>query len=184
MSREVTITASQLSQESDQALQLLALGVLYVSGFSIVVEAGPPTPLWLLLDSAFVTAAYLEKHKAQLPAMWRCLVPQSVWGHVALSAVTTVAAIGLSLTFPNQAHAFAQTLEQNIGQCFPQAQEGIKIIFGLLRLGLSIFLLSQMVSSVVQIGRGESPLPLLIPALAVIAAVVIVDFMATFIGGC
>ena len=67
MSREVTITAAQLAEESDQTLQLMALGMLYVSGFSIVVEAGPPTPLWLLLDSAVVAAAYLQHRSDQLP---------------------------------------------------------------------------------------------------------------------
>lgn len=100
----------------------------------------------------------------------------------AVGLLTTGTIIAIA-TVPEPAHAVFFDVEPLVA-CFPQAESGIRLIFGILRAILIIYTAAQSVAAVYQISRGESPLPLMLPMLAVFVVVAFSSIVSTTVGGC
>ena len=169
---KVTISsASQLSKATEFPVTGIALALLYISGLSILLCIGPSPWEWLFLDVIVLTAVYLQ-HRAD-PVFWRQIMPNKWWFHLALSLGTVSTCIAFSMLTAAPSHAFFAGAQTFLETCFADSRQAIVIFFSILRLLLIAYIGAQLIFAVFQISRGESPLPLLLPALAVVIAITI-----------
>jgi len=163
--------ASQLSQNTNFPITEIALALLYISGLSILLCIGPSQWEWLFLDGMVLTVVYLQ-HRTE-PLFWRLIVPNKWWFHIALSLGTVGTCIAFSMLTAAPSHAFFADAQTFLETCFADSRRAIVIFFSILRLLLIAYIGAQLIFAVFQISRGESPLPLLLPALAVVIAITI-----------
>ena len=150
---------------------LLTLGLLYTSAVSILLCLGPNPWEWLLLDGTVIALLSLQYRAG--PRFWQRIIPNRIWLHLGLSLVTTTICLGIAMYAAEPSYAFFAGAQTFLETCFTDSRRAIVVFFSILRLLLIAYIGAQLIFSVYQISRGESPLPLLLPALAVVIAITI-----------
>ena len=149
----------------------LTLGLLYISGIAMLLCLGPNPWEWLLIDGTAIALLSIQ-HRAG-PRFRQRVAPRRRWLHLGLILITTSICIGIAMYAAEPSYSFFAGAQTFLEACFADSRRAIVVFFSILRLLLIAYIGAQLIFAVFQISRGESPLPLLLPALAVVIAITI-----------
>ncbi len=158
---------------------VLTLGLLYISGIAMLLCLGPNPWEWLLIDGTAISFLSIQ-HRAG-PRCRQRVAPSRLWLHLGLSLITTSICIGIAMYAAEPSYAFFAGAQTFLETCFTDSRRAIVIFFSILRLLLIAYIGAQLIFSIYQISRGESPLPLLLPALAVVIAITIASVVTELV---
>ena len=155
------------------------LTMLYLSG--VVMLSCPSTVYaWLVLDTVALGGLYLQRCTVPPAVIWFSYQRKTlIFASLGFGTLWLCFAIDVAASDP--AYGFFSDAEEKLKACFDTASGAIGTVFMLLRLILVLVIATQLIFAVIQISRGENPLPLLMPAIAIIAAIAIATFVTDMV---